>query len=207
MTDDEYTFSDLVLFVSIGALAFMSIPFVISASANINLDTAIGTSDVRTIDFRGNWSNLGTLNDLDETSQGYLQAPNNQAGNYTSDIFDIPRNRVLDVFYSTDLGSGSANLTVNAWKDSVDGAPDISETVQLEEGEATETFNYTEQDFFEIVIELDDGASIDEFQTNYEIVEGYKSGIPTDVLAVFFALIMLFSVSMLMFGLAQNPLN
>lgn len=206
MTDDEYTFSDLVLFVSIGALAFMSIPFVISASADIQLGTAIGTSDVISIQFEDNWTELGTLDNIDETPQGSLTAENNQNGTYTSDIFDIPRNRVLEILYSTDLQGGSGNVTVNAWT-TFEGTPDETVTFELEEGQATEQFNLTEQNFFEIVIELEDQATVDSFQTNYEILEGRKSGIPTDVLAVFFALIMLFAVSMLMFGLAQNPLN
>ena len=206
MNDNEYTFSDLVLFVSIGALAFMSIPFVISASADIQLGTAIGTSDVRSIQFEDNWTELGTLNNLDETPQGSLTAVNNQNGTYTSDIFDIPRNRVLEIPYSTDLQGGSGNVTVNAWTD-FEGSPDETVSFQLEEGQATEQFNLTEQNFFEIVIELEDQATVDSFQTDYEVLEGQQSGIPTDVLAVFFALIMLFAVSMLMFGLAQNPLN
>lgn len=211
MTEKEYTFQDVLLLVVIGAFAIMAMPFVASSAAYIQLDTAVGIEDTRTIQFNGSWEDLGTLSNLVVTQQGALSAENNQAGNYTSEIFDVPRNRVLETVYDTNLAGGNGTLTVRTWKDSPEGTPDMSQTVELEEGTATKTFNYTEQNYFQIEIRLEDtGAGlteIEEFETRYEIVEGYETGIPTDTLAVVLMLVMFFGVSFLIFGLSQNPLN
>lgn len=211
MSKENYSFQDVLLFVALGAFAIIAMPFVASSAAHIQLDTAVGIQDTRSITFNGQWNDLGTLNNLQQTAMGELEAPSNQAGNFTSVIFDVPRNRILDIMYDTDLAGGEGTLTVNAWNETVEGEPDLTETVTLEEGTATEVFNYTEMDYFQVVINLQDTGfgitEVEQLETRYEIVEGYETGIKTDTLAVVLMLVMFFGVSFLLFSLSQNPLN
>lgn len=197
----------LLMFVVFGFIAIMSFSYILNIVPLLNIQTAPGVEDTVNYSVSSNWDDSGYLDNM-ETDGDLIYPAVSSSGSWTSEIIDVPRNRVLYAYYGADITEGNGTLTVNAWRDPPNGSePDVTETVNLSTGENREVFNLTEQNYFEVRINLTENMGSNNFRPNvdyidleYEIIEGEYIGISsTDMLPIVISL-MFFSFLMLVTG-------
>lgn len=170
-----------VLFTLVTPLMFIGFSYALPVFQELDLDTAPTVNDTVSENF-DNWSQ-GTLMNL-ETDGDILYATSSSSGTWTSPLFDFPRNRVLSYEYSADMRDGNGTLTINAWRDNLGGSPDRTEVVELESGVNSGEVNFSESDYFEAVIDLEETSgsnnqrpNVDYLTLDFEILNSDEVGL------------------------------
>jgi len=182
-----------LMFIFFTPMLIVSAGYAMNVGQDLNLDTAIGIKDTLSYSVESDWDSFGVLDNL-QTDSDILYAGQNQQGTWTSYIQDVPRNRVLDLTYTAQIEDGNANLTVRAWANDPEGNfsnPDESRTFELMTGEHTETLNYTEYDYFDVVVTLEETGGnsnqlphLDSLNIDFQILEGEQIGLSKDEVTI-----------------------
>lgn len=177
--------------------------------------TAIEFKDTKEFNVSSNWTDKGTLNNLNTDSDIIYPDANNQ-GNWTSDIQFINNARLVDYKYSADMRNGNGNLIVNTWKDNLSGNPDKTKTINLESGINSNTLNLSNQDYFEFVFTLNETAgssnqrpNVDYLFVDFNIIKDEQVGLDEGTTTAFYYIMMflaVFSISFISFKAIKNSL-
>lgn len=198
-----------LIFFTLIPLLILTIGLGSNMLAGTDYQTAVGVIDTKEFNVDDNWSEKGTLNNLNTDSE-IIYPSKNEEGNFTSDIQDIPEARLIEYEYEADMRDGNGNFTVNAWKDNLTtGSPDKTVTKSLESGIVTNEINLTEYDYFEFVFNINEtsGSSnqrpnVDYFYAEFDIVSTKQIGLDKGTTQIFYYLIMflgVFSISFISF--------
>lgn len=177
--------------------------------------TALDVVDTKEFNVKNNWSDKGTLKNLN-TDGDIIHPSANSNGNWTSTIQDIPRARLIDYEYEADMRDGNGQIIINAYKDDVVGGIDKTESFNLESGVNSRELNLTEYDFFEFVFTLNETAgssnqrpNVDRLNVDFDIVGNKQIGLDEGTTQAFYYLIMflgVFSISFISFKIIKQSL-
>lgn len=177
--------------------------------------TALDVVDTKEFNVENNWSNKGTLNNLN-TNGDIIYPSANSNGNWTSEIQDIPKARLIDYEYEADMRDGNGQIIINAYKDDVVGGIDKTKSFDLESGVNSRELNFTEYDYFEFIFTLNETAgssnqrpNVDRLNVDFDIVGNQQIGLDQGTTQAFYYLIMflgVFSISFISFKIIKQSL-
>lgn len=184
MTQSENGLVAVALFTLVVPLMYIGFTYAVPIFQTLDLDTNATVND--TVTFEEDEWETGTLNNL-QAEDSLLFPEADESGNWTSDLFNVEGDRNIDYEYDADMRDGNGQLIINAWNNGADGEPDETETVDLESGINSGTFDLSEYSSFEIVIELEETAgsdnnrpNLDYVQLDYDIVNSDEVGLSSD---------------------------
>lgn len=139
-----------VLF-SVLVISGMFTVFPVSDSVNLT-DQGIFVNDRLQVD--SNWSEYGTLNNL-ETTSDIIYAAGNTKGTWTSNLQQGEKFNVVNISTVGDIRDGQINYTIRFWDENPDLDPNEKVTNTIDEVEFTDTItNVSQYDYFEVELSL-----------------------------------------------------
>jgi len=146
----------LVLF-SVLFIAGMFTVFPVSDSVNLT-DQGIFVND--RLQVESNWSEYGTLDNLETDSDIIYPAANNE-GTWTSNLQQGEKFNVVNISTVGDIRDGQINYTLRFWEDDPTIAPNETVKNTIDEVEFSNTVNnVSEYDYFDVELSLrEDGGS------------------------------------------------
>lgn len=196
----------IALFTLVFPLLFMGSAYVLPLISMLDLDTAPTVNDTISQNIDENWSN-GSIDGL-ETDGDIIYPDTGMTGIWTSQLYDVPRNRVLSAEYGADMRDGNGTLTVRAWNDDASGSPDEVKTFDLSSGENVEDVGFSEYSYFEVEIELTNTATnnnqrpnVDYVNLEFEIVNQDQIGLSSDQSTTLLFLVYVFGLMLFLFSM------
>lgn len=203
MSKENGMFYAMVFFVFV-PMIIMSMAFGANAVRDLDVETAVGIKDTVNYTVEDNWNGKGVIDGLSSNGD-ILYAGQNQQGTWTSYIQYVPRNRILELDYVAQIEDGNGDITVRAWADDPEGNfsnPDASTTFDMMTGEYTETLNYTQYNYFDVVVALEETGGnanqlphVDSLNVDFNIEEEKLVGIETGTMLALFYVLLLLAVS------------
>lgn len=158
----------VALFTLVVPLMYIGFTYAVPIFQTLDLDTEPTVND--TISFQEDAWDSGSLNALDVTDS-YIFPEESESGNWTSDLINVNGNRELDYRYNADIRNGNGELVVNAWDDNLSGEPDQSDSVELESGINSGSFDLSNYSSYEVVVKLEETAGLGEERPNLDSLE------------------------------------
>lgn len=208
--EDDSIMLGAVFFILI-PLLILSVPLLVNASEQLELQTLPGVADTLNYTINDEWDTEGSLS-ADMDSNGDEIYPLKQStGTWTSEIFNVPRNRVLDVTYEALMEEGTGNINISVWTDNpTTTAPDNYSVINMSSGTFTEEIGFAEYNYFEAVVTMTENQNsnnrrprLEYLSLQYEIVEGEQEGISEGMKIVLSYVLLGFGIVILAIGILK----
>lgn len=140
-------------FVLFGVLIVAGLFTILPVSDSITL-TDEGVFVEGTLNIQSNWTNYGTLDNLNTNSDIIYPDPNSQ-GTWTSDLQEGEKFDIVNISTVSDIRDGQINYTIRFWEDDPSLSPNETVTNTIDEVEYTDTIeNISTYDYFDVTLTL-----------------------------------------------------
>jgi len=192
-------------------LLMLSVPLVVNASESLELQTLPGVKDTINYTVDDNWDTEGILS-ADMNNDGDSIYPDKQTtGTWTSEIFNIQRNRILTVTYEAVMDEGTGNINISVWEDDPGTtAPDDFQVVNMTSGTVSKEIGFAEYNYFEIIVTITEQENsnnkrprLEYLNLEYDIIEGVQEGLSEGLKTVLSYILLSFGIIIFAIGIMK----